>query len=302
MTNQQSNNEIAEPNETNQESHDICQQSGNESNQLNAQSIQEIPLKTVSIDISINKYESPAQPIIDFPKRSFGKQLRTFNKNWYQNRFWLEYSVSKDSAFCYVCRHFNTENREKLFTEIGFDNWKSALEKNKGILKHENSKTHKIALYKYDSFIATTKKSSIVDLIDNNRAKLIQENRHYIKTIAKIILNLAISECALRGETEISQSLHEGNFLLWLNTIANYDNVIKNKLQNGPLNAKYTSPKIQNEIIEIFRKLIQNKIITEVKDSQYYTLIADGTRDISKQELMSIVLRYVHDKKIKEMF
>jgi hypothetical protein len=87
-------------------------------------SIQEIPLKTVSIDISINKYESPAQPIIDFPKRSFGKQLRTFNKNWYQNRFWLEYFVSKDSAVCYVCRHFNAENGEKLFTEIGFDNWK----------------------------------------------------------------------------------------------------------------------------------------------------------------------------------
>ncbi len=39
VTNQQSNNEILEPNETNEESHDICQKSGNESNELNAESL-----------------------------------------------------------------------------------------------------------------------------------------------------------------------------------------------------------------------------------------------------------------------
>jgi hypothetical protein len=254
------------------------------------------------IDISINKFDSPSQPIITFPKINIKNHLRSFNKNWYNNRFWLEYSINKDSVFCFVCRHFNTENREKLFTEIGFNDWKRALEKNKGISKHENSETHRNALFKYESFIKTTKESSIVEIIDKNRVKLIEENRHYIKTITKIILNLAISESALRGDNETLQSLHEGNFLLWLKTIAEYDKAIKSRLKSGPSNAKYTSPKIQNEIIQVLKNIIHNKIINEVKDAQYFTLIADGTRDITKQELMSIVLRYINCGKIKERF
>jgi hypothetical protein len=81
----------------------------------------------------------------------------------------LEYSISKDSVFCFVCRHFNTE---KLFIEIGFNDWKRALEKNKGISKYENSETHRNALFKCESFIKTTKELSIVEIIDKNRVKL----------------------------------------------------------------------------------------------------------------------------------
>jgi hypothetical protein len=63
------------------------------------------------IDISINKFDSPSQPIIAFPKINIKNHLRSFNKNWYNNRFWLEYSISKDSVFSFVRRHFNTDKK-----------------------------------------------------------------------------------------------------------------------------------------------------------------------------------------------
>jgi hypothetical protein len=64
-----------------------------------------------------------------------------------------------------------------------------------------------------------------------------------------------------------------------MNTITEYEKVIKSRLESGLSNAKYMSPKIQNEIIQVLKNIIHNQIINEVKDEQYFTLIADGTRD-----------------------
>jgi hypothetical protein len=65
-----------------------------------------------------------------------------------------------------------------------------------------------------------------------------------------------------------------------MNTITEYEKVIMSGLESGLSNAKYTLPKIQNEIIQVLKNKIHNQIINEAKDAQYFTLIADGTRDL----------------------
>ena len=51
---------------------------------------------------------------------------RAFTKNWYSGRDCLEYSVSKDKAFCYNCRLFSaeTEGLHLAFSKIGYCDWK----------------------------------------------------------------------------------------------------------------------------------------------------------------------------------
>lgn len=49
-------------------------------------------------------------------------------------------------------------------------------------------------------------------------------------------------------------------------------------------------------------KYISDEIISEVKKSKYYTVIADEVTDVSNKEQVSISLRYIYDGTVKEVF
>lgn len=62
----------------------------------------------------------------------------------------------------------------------------------------------------------------------------------------------------------------------------------------------YTSPKIVNEIIDICGKIIQTKIVKNVNDSGFFSILADETLDVSGSgiEQFSLCVRYVDIKNV----
>lgn len=64
-------------------------------------------------------------------------------------------------------------------------------------------------------------------------------------------------------------------------------------MTNGPRNACYTSPEIQNELLQIMGSVVREKICTAVKKAGVYSVLADETKDCSKQEQLAVVIRYV---------
>jgi len=62
-------------------------------------------------------------------------------------------------------------------------------------------------------------------------------------------------------------------------------------------NAKYTSPDIQNEVMNIMARMIQEVIVKECTESDIgrFCIKCDETRDATNIEDMSVVLRYVKD-------
>ena len=51
---------------------------------------------------------TPNQPRnVQFPKKDFGKQKRSFQPTWFKDYPWLNYNEESDSAFCYVCINQN---------------------------------------------------------------------------------------------------------------------------------------------------------------------------------------------------
>ena len=46
--------------------------------------------------------------IIEFPQSNQGSKKYQFSKNWYNEFEWIEYSLSQDAAFCFLCRCFGT--------------------------------------------------------------------------------------------------------------------------------------------------------------------------------------------------
>lgn len=48
-------------------------------------------------------------------------------------------------------------------------------------------------------------------------------------------------------------------------------------------NAKYISNTIQNEILECLSDMVRDTIISEVKQSEVFSVIADETKDLKKK-------------------
>lgn len=60
-----------------------------------------------------------------------------------------------------------------------------------------------------------------------------------------------------------------------------------------PQNATYKSPEIQNELIDIIAYELRSSIVTEMNNSTYLTLMADGATDRNGNEIFSISYRYI---------
>ena len=71
--------------------------------------------------------------------------------------------------------------------------------------------------------------------------------------------------------------------------------MLRKCLEEGPRNVKYTVPEIQNELLDTMAEMVLNHITSEIQKAQYYSLIVDETKDISKKEQLSVVIRYVID-------
>ena len=64
-------------------------------------------------------------------------------------------------------------------------------------------------------------------------------------------------------------------------------------MEHSTDNARYTSPKIQNEIISLCEAAIRERIISCIP--AYWSLMSDETQDCSMTEQVSICIRYVGD-------
>ncbi|XP_057431672.1 uncharacterized protein LOC130724460 [Lotus japonicus] len=121
----------------------------------------------------------------------------------------------------------------------------------------------------------------------------IMQNRLRLKTSIDTVCYLTLQACAFRGHDETSESSNQGNFIQMIKLLASYnDEVAKVVLENAPYSSKYTSPKIQKEILHILASKVKNHIREEIGDSKF-CIIVDEACDESKKEQMALVLRFV---------
>uniref|UniRef100_A0A8C4RRK3 DUF4371 domain-containing protein n=1 Tax=Erpetoichthys calabaricus TaxID=27687 RepID=A0A8C4RRK3_ERPCA len=92
-----------------------------------------------------------------------------------------------------------------------------------------------------------------------------------------------------------------GNFREILETVADHNAAVKHRLTTIH-NAKYTSKIIQNEVLDCLAEMVRSEIVDEVKNSEYFSIMADETKDVSKQEQISFVLSSYYNGTIKESF
>jgi len=240
--------------------------------------------------------KGPTQPIgHNFPRKRVGNDWRQFLPKWFKEHDWLEYSVSKDAAFCFYCYLFRQEaDHEKfghvVFTKTGFNDFKHAYRGFPGHVGGVSSCHNKARLCAEDF---KNQRASITHKIDANTktAEMLYEVR---LTAALDVASFLIAQGhAFRGNDESVTSLNKGNFLEMIDWYKNrnddvrvaYDELCQN-------NARMTSPQIQQDITRSYAEEVTEVIKEEIGDG-YFSVLIDESRDISIAEQMAVLVRLV---------
>ncbi len=201
----------------------------------------------------------------------------------------------RDASFCFACRKFGSNtDREDIFTMRGYTNWKKALEKDGGFLKHASGTPHFRAMMAWQEHKHRSETGdTIAHLLGQTQ---VEKNRYYVKSMGEVIQFLTVNELALRGH------YHEGGDEEGLvNKLFDYtlkkDPKLADITKCIPEIAKYTSNVIQNEIIATLAKMVLDDIRTryENSDSPGACIKSDGSRDRCNIENLSVVVRFVRD-------
>ena len=180
--------------------------------------------------------------------------------------------------------------RDNAFSTEGFFNWKKGLER---FEIHECIAAHREAVQ-----MLVSKTRDVGEMLCDSYALEKVENKKMLSVIIGTIRFLGRQGLALRGhqKTCTSNPTESGeldsNFVQLLRLRAE-DNEGLHKFLNKKQD-KFTSPDIQNEILEIMSLTILRSICGELT-GKWYSIMVDECTDASNTEQMVFCLRYVDD-------
>jgi hypothetical protein len=187
--------------------------------------------------------------------------------------------------------------------KVKFNNWKKALETFKD---HQEKQFHKNCISDIlDMKQSLVKVTQSVDAqINAKYAEEIAANRKRIRPIIEAILFCGRQGIALRGHQDSGPLLieepdnNDGNFRAAIRLQARVQDDIRNILLTAPKNASYTSPTIQNDIIQSVNQ------IDNINGAKCFSFLADETRASDGREVLVLCARFVdiQTKKVREIF
>ncbi|KAK4713792.1 hypothetical protein R3W88_019699 [Solanum pinnatisectum] len=223
--------------------------------------------------------KGPCQPRThQFPETDFFGIPRHFVYTWFDEYCdWLEYNISVDAAYCLPCYLFQGENINQgggnVFSTKGFTNWhrKGSFATHIGPSNsvHNQSKRKCEDLMREQQSI----QAAFYKLDDKSK----HEYRVRLNASIDVVRLLLNQGFVFRGHEESESSLNKYNFL---------------EVLSCSKNNKMTSHDIQKDIVTACQ-IETVKAIIEDRNSDYFALLVDESRDVSRKEQMDICLRYV---------
>jgi hypothetical protein len=240
-------------------------------------------------------------------KRNFGGTVRSLTKAMFTRellngekcaRSYLVYSVSKGSVFCGPCRLFGGVSQ---FAEEGFHDWKNA---NARISDHENSSEHRSCI------MALKQRGNVLGRIDTKLVVQIENEIKYwrdvLKRVVAVVKSLASRGLAFRGQDDKFGSVHNGNFLMGLELIAEFDPFLADHISRygnkGKGSTSYLSFFTCEQFIQLMAEKVVSHIIKEAKEAKYFSIIVDSTPDVAHIDQLTFIIRYVKNGSPVERF
>ena len=120
--------------------------------------------------------------------------------------------------------------------------------------------------------------------------------RNVLERLIDIVIFLSERNLAFRGSNEILGSPQNGNFLGLFELLAKRDSVLselKNRVIRHTTKQHYLSSTIQNELIHVVAREVEKNLLKQLKKAKYFSMILDCTPDVSHEEQLTVILRFV---------
>ena len=215
-------------------------------------------------------------------------------ERWFKLYPWLHCNALVDGVVCYHCAKAHHSGLllqgkvEAAFTTKGVGRWKNALET---FSAHEKSVTHRQAVSQLRSLSAPTISAQI-------SASAAEE-----QGIARRILMILVRSARFllrQGLAQRRNPEEEGNYQQLLRMQAEGDPDLDTWLQKK---MNFTSHQCAEDMHKLMAHAILRDITNEARDSGIFSVVVDGTQDVSGLEQESICLRYIDkDLNVHEEF
>ncbi|XP_014206881.1 uncharacterized protein LOC106638288 [Copidosoma floridanum] len=151
--------------------------------------------------------------------------------------------------------------------------------------------------------LSLKKRESICGRIDKKLTTQLDEEISYWKNVLKCVVATIIALVSrglpFRGDNEKFGSVHNGNYLMSFELIAEFDPFLADHISRcgnpGSGHISYLSSTICEEFIQLMAKQITNVIVEEKQAAKYFPIIVDSTPDLSHVDQLTIIIRYVQD-------
>lgn len=222
-----------------------------------------------------------------FPKTQCLNQSRACQHQYFEMFSWLRYDYDSDSVKCFNCMSAEEKKLFKAgrklnqaFLNDGFNSWKKCP---KAMEDHEASDQHQEATEKIKAM--QIMKNDVMGMISDQYCKDQGQHQTALIAIVQSAIYLLTQGLPFQGRDDDS-----GNFIQLLHLRSNDIPALKAWLTRRD---KWCSHDIQNEIVTLIANAVREEIKAEVTIAEQFSIIADGTQDITGQEQLAIVYRYV---------
>ncbi|XP_065313416.1 zinc finger MYM-type protein 1-like [Gordionus sp. m RMFG-2023] len=127
--------------------------------------------------------------------------------------------------------------------------------------------------------------------IEQHNSK-VKSNREILKILVNFICFLGVQQLAFRGDDESPNSVNRGNYIELIYLLAEENLLLKHHLENSTTFIGLSSD-IQNDLINSISYVLHQKILDELGETEFITIILDETIDINNKSQLAVVLRYV---------
>uniref|UniRef100_A0A8C8A234 TTF-type domain-containing protein n=1 Tax=Oryzias sinensis TaxID=183150 RepID=A0A8C8A234_9TELE len=246
----------------------------------------------------------------DYPKSPSNRSFSHFHTHRQLSngekikRSWLVYSVKNDAVYCFSCKLFSRKSSRLI--KDGQNDWVNI---GKILKSHETSEDHIHNLMAWKELEIRIKTEKTIDKTEMELLQAEQNRwRQVLVRLVAIIQSLAERNLGFRGTVDKLNTPSNGNFLKEVELLARFDPVLQDhvrRITDGDNHTTYLGKNIQNQLIDVISQKICSAIVSEIRESKYFSIILDCTPDVSHQEQMSVIVRIVSLKshpEIKEHF
>ncbi|KAM7152033.1 zinc finger MYM-type protein 1-like isoform 1-T2 [Macrochelys suwanniensis] len=200
-------------------------------------------------------------------------------------RPWLMYSKTQKAAYCFCCKLFQS-NVPAILGSTGTKDWKNLA---RNLSCHEKAANHQRAFHRWKELEMRLRlKATIDDQHQEEIASVSLYRQNVLKRLIAIVRMLATQNLALCGTSDQLYVPNNGNLVKIVELMAEYDAVLQEHLRRVTTQEMYTHhylvKTIQNEIIQLLKTKVKQKIVADLKSARYYSVILDCASDISHTE------------------